>query len=323
MIVFEGPALSAWAWGTFMRHYSWAIHTADRRNAGTDATISLALQGSLARLAEVELHDPESYNDFERNDTNHGVLEVADSDDLGELLSGTLREDGRGSGPGWAVDWIEIRADDGQRWRADVGGKFSDEEGTSRSFDLEFVRVRGPRAGTAKWEAEQAAAARKQGQADSKSAAKKAVPEKREVVDADDPKLVAARKKAHARITTLLTPESRKNGAYRPGRPKVSVRPQLIQDATAEGVQTASDDYYVGHQADDGSWAQGGPLEQRAAQVLAAQLHREGYTPHVWRPGWPDWQALPHPNDGDDSEDDDEPLADADALDPQASETEA
>ena len=69
-----------------MRHYSWAIHTADRRNAGTDATISLALQGSLARLAEVELHDPESYNDFERNDTNHGVLEVADSDDLGELI---------------------------------------------------------------------------------------------------------------------------------------------------------------------------------------------------------------------------------------------
>lgn len=95
--------------------------------AGTDANVFLSLAGEDATMREVQLNDPDATNDWEKGDTNHGVIET---EDLGDLKSGTLRTDNSGAGAGWQVDWVKLQSEEDEReWTATVGkwddgGKF-------------------------------------------------------------------------------------------------------------------------------------------------------------------------------------------------------
>jgi hypothetical protein len=99
--------------------YRWKIKTSDTFNAGTDADVFLSLSGTDATMREVEISDPGAINDWERGDVNTGIVET---DDLGELQSGTLRHNSKGAASGWSVDWVKVQSEeDGREWTATVG----------------------------------------------------------------------------------------------------------------------------------------------------------------------------------------------------------
>lgn len=99
--------------------YRWSIKVGDAWYAGTDANVFLSLAGLDATMREVQISDPDAINDWEKGDTYHGVLET---EDLGELQSGTLRHDQSGVGSGWQVDWVKVQnEEDGREWTATVG----------------------------------------------------------------------------------------------------------------------------------------------------------------------------------------------------------
>ena len=75
--------------------YTWTVKTGDVWYAGTDANVFLSLNGLDAVMKEVKIDDPNSINDWEKGDVNHGGFETAD---LGDLRTGTLRQDGSGAG---------------------------------------------------------------------------------------------------------------------------------------------------------------------------------------------------------------------------------
>ena len=115
--------------------YRWEIKTSDAWYAGTDASVFLSLNGLDASMREVQISDPDAINDWEKGDINHGSIET---DDLGELQTGTLRHDQSGPGSGWSVDWVKVtNEEDGREWTATVG-KF-DEAG--RFPLLRFTRT--------------------------------------------------------------------------------------------------------------------------------------------------------------------------------------
>ena len=99
--------------------YRWSIKVGDAMYAGTDANVFLSLAGLDANMREVQISDPDAINDWEKGDTYHGVVET---DDLGELQSGTLRHDNSGPGAGWQVDWVKVQnEEDGREWTATLG----------------------------------------------------------------------------------------------------------------------------------------------------------------------------------------------------------
>ena len=89
--------------------YRWEIRTGATWYAGTDATPYLSLAGDKGSMKEMELNDPDSNNDWEKGDVNHGVFETAD---LGDLKTGTLKHDGSGASPDWTVDYAKIINDE-------------------------------------------------------------------------------------------------------------------------------------------------------------------------------------------------------------------
>ena len=107
--------------------YRWEIKTSDAWYAGTDASVFLSLAGLDASMREVQISDPDAINDWEKGDINHGTIET---DDLGELQTGTLRHDQSGAGSGWSVDWVKVtNEEDARAWTAtaaqlDEGGRF-------------------------------------------------------------------------------------------------------------------------------------------------------------------------------------------------------
>ena len=84
----------------------WEIRTRDTLNAGTDARVYLLLKGDRGVLPEAELIDSDSYNNWERGDVNGGTLQT--SAEIGNITSGTLRQDGSGIGPDWQVESVKI-----------------------------------------------------------------------------------------------------------------------------------------------------------------------------------------------------------------------
>ncbi len=101
-----------------MARYRYEIKTADVMYAGTDANVFMSLSGDKATLKETELNDPDSNNDWEKGQINHGTIETAD---LGWIKTGTLKHDGSGGGPDWTVEYVKItNDDDGREWLAGV-----------------------------------------------------------------------------------------------------------------------------------------------------------------------------------------------------------
>lgn len=143
--------------------YTWEIKTADTLNAGTDADVYLSLAGLDGSMKKVQITDPDETNDFERNDINHGSLET---EDLGELQTGTLSHDNSGSAPGWLPEWVKItNEEDGREWTAtvgqwDQGGRFPMLR-FARTNDGNFAQVQAQKAAAARKQAAKDAASRR------------------------------------------------------------------------------------------------------------------------------------------------------------------
>ncbi len=98
--------------------YQIEIRTSERTGAGTDARVYLSLAGDKYAMAEAEIDDPITANDWERGDVNSLFIESAD---LGDIVRGTLRHDGSGAFSDWAVESVKVRNDeDGRTWIASV-----------------------------------------------------------------------------------------------------------------------------------------------------------------------------------------------------------
>ena len=98
--------------------YQIEIRTSERMGAGTDARAYLSLAGDKYAMAEAEIDDPITANDWERGDVNSLFIESAD---LGDIVRGTLRHDGSGAFSDWAVESVKVRNDeDGRTWIASV-----------------------------------------------------------------------------------------------------------------------------------------------------------------------------------------------------------
>ena len=158
--------------------YRWEIKTSDAWYSGTDASVFLSLNGLDASMREVQISDPDAINDWEEGDINHGSIET---EDLGELQTGTLRHDQSGAASGWSVDWVKVtNEEDGREWTATVG-KF-DEGGR-------FPLLRFSRTNDGQYELMQKQKARKAADQAAKDAADKAAAKKKAeeqaLVDAD------------------------------------------------------------------------------------------------------------------------------------------
>ena len=104
-----------------MARYRWETKTAYVNGAGTDANVFISLSGDKASLKETEINDPDSSQDWEKGDINHGLIETAD---LGWIKTGTLKHDGWGAGPDWMVEYVKITNDeDGREWLAGVNAE--------------------------------------------------------------------------------------------------------------------------------------------------------------------------------------------------------
>jgi hypothetical protein len=104
-----------------MARYRWETKTAYVNGAGTDANVFISLSGDKATLKETEINDPDSSQDWEKGDINHGLIETAD---LGWIKTGTLKHDGWGAGPDWMVEYVKITNDeDGREWLAGVNAE--------------------------------------------------------------------------------------------------------------------------------------------------------------------------------------------------------
>jgi len=101
-----------------MARYRWEIATKNVLLGGTNANVFLSLAGDRGGLKETELNDPDSNDDWEKGDVNHGIIET---NELGWLTTGTLRHDGSGPSPDWSVEYVKItNDDDGREWLAGV-----------------------------------------------------------------------------------------------------------------------------------------------------------------------------------------------------------
>lgn len=114
--------------------YRWEIRTGDTWYAGTDANVFLSLAGDTASMKEMELNDPDSSNDWEKGDVNHGGFETTD---LGDLRTGTLRQDGSNTGSDWTVDYVKVTNDeDGRVWLAGVNSELKENQPKRLVFKL-------------------------------------------------------------------------------------------------------------------------------------------------------------------------------------------
>ena len=109
-----------------MGRYRWEIRTGTTWYAGTDANVYLSLVGDKNSMKEMELNDPDDDNDWEKGNVNHDVFTTAD---LGNITTGTLRQDGTQTQPDWTVDYCKITNDeDGRVWNAGVNAELKGNE---------------------------------------------------------------------------------------------------------------------------------------------------------------------------------------------------
>lgn len=84
--------------------YKIAVHTGDKRGAGTDANIYIILHGENGDTGKRPLES--SGNNFERGRVDTFGIEAFD---IGDLTKVTIGHDGSGFGSGWFLDNIIIR----------------------------------------------------------------------------------------------------------------------------------------------------------------------------------------------------------------------
>ena len=111
--------------------YRWAIKNGSTWFAGTDGDVFFSMRGDKGSMQEIELNDPDTVNDWERNTTNHGVIDTAD---LGNIVTGTLKKSGNDD---WTVETVTITNDeDGRVWESGLNTELTSNSPYRLTFKL-------------------------------------------------------------------------------------------------------------------------------------------------------------------------------------------
>lgn len=99
--------------------YKITVHTANVKDAGTDADIYISIYGSKSSLLEQKLHDSNDKDDFEADDVNK--ISLQSPYDLGDIEKITIWHDNSGEKPGWYLNYVQIETPNGLsiKFRAD------------------------------------------------------------------------------------------------------------------------------------------------------------------------------------------------------------
>jgi hypothetical protein len=115
--------------------YRVSITTGDRRNAGTDATVTLNLIGSDGLQSGALALDKSGWNDFERGSLD--VFTLRSPVDVGALASIELTQDGSGEQPGWFLRDLRVRhIASGREWFFQADRWLADDEPGGRTAAL-------------------------------------------------------------------------------------------------------------------------------------------------------------------------------------------
>jgi hypothetical protein len=111
--------------------YRWSIKNGSTWFAGTNGDVKFSARGDKAAMQEIELNDPDVADDWERNTTNHGVIDTAD---LGNILTGTLQKSGNDD---WTVETVTITNDeDGRVWECGLNTELTSNSPYRLTFKL-------------------------------------------------------------------------------------------------------------------------------------------------------------------------------------------
>ena len=99
--------------------YKITVHTANVKDAGTDADIYISIYGSKNSLLKQKLHDSNDKDDFEADDVNK--ISLQSPYDLGDIEKITIWHDNSGEKPGWYLNYVQIETPNGLsiKFRAD------------------------------------------------------------------------------------------------------------------------------------------------------------------------------------------------------------
>jgi hypothetical protein len=112
-----------------MPDYQVTVVTGAVRSAGTDASVYLAMHGSMASTGEVLL-DNEGRNDFEAGSSDTFTVSA---DELGRIERITIRHDDKGFASGWFLEFVAIRNEDtGEEWIFPCGRWLDRREGDGK-----------------------------------------------------------------------------------------------------------------------------------------------------------------------------------------------
>ena len=111
--------------------YHVRIKTGDKRNAGTDADVSLKIFGAKGDTGNQMLKKSNNVNKFESGKVDEFDFEL---DDIGKIEKIKIGHNGKGVGAGWFLDWIEIDVPakglrykfSAHRWLAEDEGKLKE-----------------------------------------------------------------------------------------------------------------------------------------------------------------------------------------------------
>ena len=111
--------------------YRWAIKNGSTWFAGTNGDVSFSMRGDKGSMQEIELNDPDTVDDWERNTTNHGIIDTAD---LGNIVTGTLKKSGNDD---WTVETVTITNDeDGRVWESGLNTELTSNSPYRLTFKL-------------------------------------------------------------------------------------------------------------------------------------------------------------------------------------------
>ena len=85
--------------------YTVRVFTGDKRGAGTDANVFIAMTGEYGDSGERQLRESNNTNKFETNQED--VFRVT-AVELGRLKKVKIRHDNKGGGAAWYLDRIEV-----------------------------------------------------------------------------------------------------------------------------------------------------------------------------------------------------------------------
>ncbi len=115
-----------------LKNYVVRVKTGTKFLSGTDANVTLVMNGSLRTSEKFVLNPLINGNAFENGQLDTAALSGVQN--VGEITSITISHDNSGIGPGWYLEYVEIEVD-GQKKRFVLNGWLDTDNGLSKTIN--------------------------------------------------------------------------------------------------------------------------------------------------------------------------------------------